>query len=282
MKKWKCTVCGYVHEGDEPPEVCPVCGADRSLFELVEETPPSGEHAQAEKVEKEVTAWKCGVCGYVHEGSTPPETCPVCGAEGALFEPVGETSENAAPATLAAGEKPEEETEGAGGEAPPGGKEGEAADPAAGPGTPYERLAVLMHRYHAHPIAVHIPNGVLPVSMLFVVLSMLFGSEGLATAAICNLVVVALAMPLVLFTGYTDWQRAYGGHLTRVFQIKIVCGGTVALIAPVLCVWWAAAGNPLAAGSAGRGFFLFLCLALLAAAVTAGYQGGKLVFPARK
>lgn len=24
--------------------------------------------------------WVCGVCGYVHEGSTPPEKCPQCGA----------------------------------------------------------------------------------------------------------------------------------------------------------------------------------------------------------
>ena len=31
-KRWRCTVCGYIHEGDEPPDVCPVCGADRSQF----------------------------------------------------------------------------------------------------------------------------------------------------------------------------------------------------------------------------------------------------------
>jgi rubredoxin/uncharacterized membrane protein len=35
--RWKCSVCGYIHEGDEPPEKCPVCGADRSQFVLVEE-----------------------------------------------------------------------------------------------------------------------------------------------------------------------------------------------------------------------------------------------------
>jgi len=31
MKKFVCTVCGYVHEGDSAPEVCPVCkvGADK-------------------------------------------------------------------------------------------------------------------------------------------------------------------------------------------------------------------------------------------------------------
>lgn len=37
MKKWRCTVCGYIHEGEEPPEVCPVCGADKSKFVLVTE-----------------------------------------------------------------------------------------------------------------------------------------------------------------------------------------------------------------------------------------------------
>jgi rubrerythrin len=32
MKKWKCTVCGYIHLGDEPPDVCPVCGSPREKF----------------------------------------------------------------------------------------------------------------------------------------------------------------------------------------------------------------------------------------------------------
>ncbi|MCR5178721.1 MAG: NADH peroxidase [Lachnospiraceae bacterium] len=30
--KWVCQVCGYVHEGDEPPANCPVCKADASKF----------------------------------------------------------------------------------------------------------------------------------------------------------------------------------------------------------------------------------------------------------
>ena len=36
-KKWICTVCGYVHEGDEAPEFCPQCKQPKSKFkELVE------------------------------------------------------------------------------------------------------------------------------------------------------------------------------------------------------------------------------------------------------
>ena len=32
MKKWACSVCGYVHEGDAPPEKCPQCGAAGEKF----------------------------------------------------------------------------------------------------------------------------------------------------------------------------------------------------------------------------------------------------------
>ncbi|MBR6951777.1 MAG: NADH peroxidase [Oscillospiraceae bacterium] len=32
MKKWVCSVCGYVYEGENPPEVCPICKAPASKF----------------------------------------------------------------------------------------------------------------------------------------------------------------------------------------------------------------------------------------------------------
>lgn len=35
----------------------------------------------------------CPVCGYVHEGDTPPEKCPLCGVDGSLFTPVEEEKE---------------------------------------------------------------------------------------------------------------------------------------------------------------------------------------------
>ena len=37
-KKFICTVCGYVHEGNEAPEKCPQCGAPRSKFKELDET----------------------------------------------------------------------------------------------------------------------------------------------------------------------------------------------------------------------------------------------------
>ncbi len=33
-KKWICLNCGHVHEGTEPPEVCPVCAHPQAFFEI--------------------------------------------------------------------------------------------------------------------------------------------------------------------------------------------------------------------------------------------------------
>ena len=30
---WKCRICGDIHEGDEAPEICPVCAHPRAYFE---------------------------------------------------------------------------------------------------------------------------------------------------------------------------------------------------------------------------------------------------------
>ena len=42
MKKFRCTVCGYVYEGDAAPEKCPLCKAPASKFVEVEEATADG------------------------------------------------------------------------------------------------------------------------------------------------------------------------------------------------------------------------------------------------
>ena len=43
MKKFVCTICGYVHEGNDAPEACPQCKAPKAKF--------------IEKVESDAIAW---------------------------------------------------------------------------------------------------------------------------------------------------------------------------------------------------------------------------------
>ena len=38
MKKYVCPICGYVHEGNEPPEKCPQCGCAGAKFLVKEAT----------------------------------------------------------------------------------------------------------------------------------------------------------------------------------------------------------------------------------------------------
>jgi hypothetical protein len=224
MKKWKCSVCGYVHEGDEPPEKCPVCGADRSRF--------------VEIVEAEV----------VEDAPEAARQAPDAGS--ASTRPSG----------------------------PPG-----SDDPYVEQ-TPFQKFYAtvtrLMVTYHAHPISVHIPNGVLPVAVIFLVLSMLFQASGLESASFYNMIIVVLVMPKVIFSGYNDWQIRLGGNLTNLILTKMICGGTVFGLGLLLVIWrWV---NPMVAlpGSSHRVMYLFVHLVVLGAAVTAGFLGGKLIrFP---
>ena len=58
-KKWVCTVCGYVYDGDVPfeklPEdwLCPLCGVGKDMFELQQffiesKTLPQKQHSKGE------------------------------------------------------------------------------------------------------------------------------------------------------------------------------------------------------------------------------------------
>ncbi len=61
MKKFVCTICGYVHTGDEAPEACPQCKAPASKFNEVDET-------KTEWVDEHVVGVAKGVDPAIIEG----------------------------------------------------------------------------------------------------------------------------------------------------------------------------------------------------------------------
>ena len=220
MKKWKCTVCGYIHKGDEPPEKCPVCGADKSKFVLLEDAPEAGEKMSA--------------------AQAPPSSKPSpSSAQTKATQPKAAAQNSSAR---------------------------------------YQALSEWSTRIHGHPIAVHIPNGVLPVAVIFTFFGLIFGSEAFAVAGKYNLIFVALSMPVVITTGVVDWTNRFKARMTKVFSIKMICGGIVTLLSLVLSIWWLANPNILREPIAQSGTFFLLQLVNLGAAVVAGWYGGKLVF----
>ena len=66
MKKWRCGNCGYVYDGDEPPEKCPKCGSPREQFseidqaaaDLIEKSRLTNEmHVAIMSVSKKMQKW---------------------------------------------------------------------------------------------------------------------------------------------------------------------------------------------------------------------------------
>lgn len=49
MKKWKCKVCGYIHQGDTPPEKCPICKQPSTAFELISDETNKYQGTKTEK-----------------------------------------------------------------------------------------------------------------------------------------------------------------------------------------------------------------------------------------
>lgn len=273
MKRWKCTVCGYVHTGEEPPEQCPVCGADRSLFvaldEEVSEEIGAGSSTSGEMPEGDADSkWRCSVCGYIHTGSSPPEECPVCGADQSQFVLVADSSSENSDVHQAQA-SPSSDTR--------KDIEDESGISKIFPASVKE-LSRKLTLFHGHPIAVHIPNGVLPVAVIFTFFALLFGSNSLAIAAKCNVVLIALTMPIVIATGVIDWINKFKGRITQVFKVKMVCAGVVTVLTAILAIWWIAQPNIYSTGLLDNWFFFLLHLIDLAAAGTAGWYGGKLVF----
>ena len=78
---WRCTVCNHVYEGENLPDdyICPICKHGKEDFEKIGgEATPKVEEVKPEATVGGSKKFVCSVCGYVHEGDSAPEKCPVC------------------------------------------------------------------------------------------------------------------------------------------------------------------------------------------------------------
>ena len=78
---WRCTVCNHVYEGENLPDdyICPICKHGKEDFEKIGgEAAPKVEEVKPETTVGDTKKFVCSVCGYVHEGDSAPDQCPVC------------------------------------------------------------------------------------------------------------------------------------------------------------------------------------------------------------
>ena len=88
---WRCTVCNHVYEGENLPDdyICPICKHGKEDFEKIGgEVTPKVEEVKPEVTVSGAKKFVCSVCGYVHEGDSAPEKCPVCKVPASKFNEV--------------------------------------------------------------------------------------------------------------------------------------------------------------------------------------------------
>lgn len=79
-----CSICGYIYEGDIVPAKCPICKAPAEKFQPYDGNTTNASLATNESVTQ--TKLTCSVCGYIYDGDTPPEKCPICKAPAENFQ----------------------------------------------------------------------------------------------------------------------------------------------------------------------------------------------------
>ncbi len=199
--------------------------------------------------------WKCTVCGYVHEGDVPPVKCPVCGADSSKF--------------VSATKKDKKEYK-------------KKKKSMKGAKNRLSFVENMINKLHAHPVSVHVPNGVLPMVVLFLILGFLFKKESLVDAGFYGLVYVTISMPVVIYTGFVEWRINFNKTLNKYFLAKICSGFIVFLVGLVLVVWKVVSPDVSKITSTNFDVFLVLHVIMLVFALGAGFLGGKLVFENKK
>jgi rubredoxin/uncharacterized membrane protein len=242
-RKWLCTVCGYVHEGDAPPDNCPVCKQPWSVFVPNVEgsdgpkAPAPAAQAPSKKSGEKSGRWRCTVCNYIHEGPEPPGVCPICGAGKEAF--VAET------------ESPVHHHRGFGG---------------------------LIEKLHLHPVSAHFPNGALPLAFAAWLAFLLLGDSSFERTSFYLMLVATLAVPFTSLTGWSDARHRFGTTTTGVFPEKKLWSFVLAGITLGTAVWRLYLGWSHAPSGAEIVVYTVLLVAATGIVARLGMLGGKLVF----
>lgn len=212
--------------------------------------------------------WQCTICKYIHKGDTPPEKCPICGADASKFIEINPVPIPEKP-VLKEKDKSIPKPDG------PEKKKSLNSAPAAKE-TRLKKIESLLLKHHAHPVSVHAPNGILPAAVTLFVLSWIFDYGLLSRVAFVNLIFVILTLPFVISTGVLEWKKKYNGAMTSVFKLKILAATVTSLTCVISFIWFYI--DPQVLSSAKAWGFIFINILMIIAAGIAGFIGGKLVF----
>ncbi len=134
-------------------------------------------------------------------------------------------------------------------------------------------------RRHPHPALAHAPIGLTPAIVIFEFLALVLGSERMEWAAFSCLVLVLLALPLTMATGYFTWWINFESARVTFVTWKRRLAWTALVVAVVAVAVRASVSDSLALRDPLLVAYVALVLLLAVLISIIGYLGGRLTFP---
>ncbi|MCP4670811.1 MAG: rubredoxin, partial [Desulfobacula sp.] len=189
-----------------------------------------------------------------HKGNFPPDKCPVCNVGAKKFKEIDEIPVEVETSNGKLTKKKSKTIK----------------------TNNFKKIKSLLVKHHAHPVAVHTPNGLLPVAVILWLFAWFFDSQLLAKTAFINQIFVLISLPFVIVTGVFEWQKKYNQAYTMMFKIKILTAALASIACLISTVWFLV--DPEILFSTRAWGFMLINIIMLADAGVAGHIGGKLVF----
>jgi hypothetical protein len=132
-----------------------------------------------------------------------------------------------------------------------------------------------------HAVASHFINGLIPVSVLFMLLTLTTADPFFDHTVIHLICVAAITTPFSFISGIRDWRIKFHSGRTPIFYRKIGLSIVLALLCAAVISIRLLCPDPLAAGGVTAWLYGGCILMTLPVVVLLGHFGGKLAYMAR-
>ena len=132
-----------------------------------------------------------------------------------------------------------------------------------------------------HAVSSHFVNGLVPVSVLFMLLTVTTADPYFEHTVIHLICVAAVTIPLSFLSGIRDWRIKFHGGRAPIFYRKIGLSIVLALLCAAVISIRLMYSNPLAAGGGIAWLYGGCILMTLPVVVLLGHFGGKLAYMVR-
>ncbi len=133
-----------------------------------------------------------------------------------------------------------------------------------------------------HAIAAHFSNGLIPVAVLYLLLTLSTGNSYFEHTVEHLIVIVLLAIPVSFFSGIHDWKTKYRAAKAPIFRNKIRLSGLLFLLCTSAVALRLCVPDVMSRQGIEHWIYLALLFSMLPVVTLLGHYGGKLSAQSRQ